>query len=380
MRRHTIAPRPGWQKTVAATGLTCHTLPDGKPYWDESAYWEFTSAEIDRLEAATAEIQRLALAAGDHILDQDRLAEMKIPNAAAAQIRETWKSEPPALYGRMDLAFDGRQIKLLEYNADTPTSLVEAAVTQWYWLQDRFPDADQFNSLHEKLVSKWKDLRPYLRQPVYFGHDGSEEDFMTISYLRDTAGQAGHLTVPINMHDVGWEEAGKRFVDLDRRPMHSIFKLYPWEWMLGERFASHALETMGAVLWVEPIWKMMWSNKSLLAILWELNPNHEFLLPAYSDGPRNLKDYVCKPVYGREGAGVKIFRDWVETENGMLPPPHSEEEGFVYQKLASLAVADGNTAVIGSWLIDGEPAGIGIRESSGTITTNTSRFVPHLFR
>ena len=382
MRRHSIAPRSGWQATVASTGLTCHTLADGAPYWDESAYWEFTSAEIDRLEAATAEIQKLALAAGDAILDHDRLAEMKIPPEAAARIRETWNSEPPALYGRLDLAYDGRQIKLLEYNADTPTALVEAAVTQWYWLEDCFPNADQFNSLHEKLVAKWKDLLPYLKQPVYFGHDGSEEDFMTISYLRDTAEQAGHRTIPIAMHEIGWEDAQARFVDLDLRPMESIFKLYPWEWLLRENFGCHALESMGSaqasrVQWVEPIWKMLWSNKALLAILWELNPNHELLVPAYLDGPRNLKDYIRKPLFGREGSGVTVFRNWVAEQGSAAP---AEPEGVVYQALALMAVADGNTAVLGSWLIDGEPAGIGIRESSGLVTTNTSRFVPHLFR
>jgi len=389
MRRYTIESRRNWQETVAKTGLTCHTLPDGSPYWDESACWEFTSAEIDRLEAATAEIQKLALAAGDHILGRDRLAEMKIPSAAAARIRETWNSEPPALYGRLDLAYDGRQIKLLEYNADTPTALVEAAVTQWYWLEDRFPGADQFNSLHEKLVAKWKDLRDYLEQPVYFGHDGSEEDFMTVSYLRDTAEQAGHRTIPISMSDIGWEEAKSRFVDLQRHPIRSIFKLYPWEWLLGERFGAHALETMGGVNWrgggvnwIEPIWKMMWSNKALLAILWELNPNHELLLPAYIDGPRNLKDYVRKPFFGREGAGVSVFRNWVEDEKGTQPSEWdaAASGGFVFQKTAPLAKEDGNTAVIGSWLVDGEPAGMGIRESSATVTTNTSRFVPHLFR
>jgi glutathionylspermidine synthase len=381
MRRHAISPRSDWQQKVARTGLTCHTLADGSPYWDESAYWEFSSAEIDSLEAATAEIQRLALAAGDHILDHDRLAEMKIPSVAAARIRETWISEPPALYGRLDLAFDGRQIKLLEYNADTPTALVEAAVTQWYWLQDCFPKEDQFNSLHEKLVAKWKDLLPYLKQLAYFGHDGSEEDFMTISYLRDTAGQAGHKTIPINMHSIGWEEAKSRFVDFDRLPMESIFKLYPWEWLLAERFGAHALETMGPVQWVEPIWKMLWSNKALLAILWELNPNHELLLPAYLGSPRNLKDYVSKPFYGREGAGIGVFRNWVPEEGSASGGDTAGEEGIVYQKLASLAEADGNSAVIGSWLIDGEPAGIGIRETTGSlVTTNTSRFVPHLFR
>jgi glutathionylspermidine synthase len=377
MRRHSIHPRRDWQATVARTGLTCHTLADGKPYWDESAYWEFTSAEVDRLEAATTEIYNLALAAGDHILDRERLAEMKIPAAAAARIRETWNAEPPALYGRLDLAYDGRQIKLLEYNADTPTALVEAAVTQWYWLEDCFPKADQFNSLHEKLVAKWKDLVPYLKQPVYFGHDGSEEDLMTVSYLRDTAEQAGHSTLPISMHDIGWEEAKARFVDLDRQPMQSIFKLYPWEWMLREEFGVHALETMGEVNWIEPIWKMLWSNKALLAILWELNPNHELLLPAYLDGPRNLKDYVRKPLFGREGAGVTVFRDWMAEEGAASA---TDGEPCVYQKLASLAQDSGNTAVIGSWLIDGEPAGMGIRESSGLVTTNSSRFVPHLFR
>ena len=79
MRRHRITPRKGWEQTVAATGLTYHTLQDGSPYWDESAYWEFTSSEIDRIEAATAEIHRMALAAGDHILDHDRLAGDEYP-------------------------------------------------------------------------------------------------------------------------------------------------------------------------------------------------------------------------------------------------------------------------------------------------------------
>jgi glutathionylspermidine synthase len=380
VRRRRIAPRQHWQETVARSGLSCHTNNDNTIYWDEWAYWEFSSDEIDRLADATAEIHKLALAAGDHILDHNRLSEMSIPAAAVARIRETWNSEPPALYGRLDLAYDGRQIKLLEYNADTPTGLVEAAVIQWYWLEECFPKADQFNSLHEKLVAKWKDLLPYLKQPVYFGHDGSEEDFMTISYLRDTAQQAGHATVPIAMHSIGWEDAKAHFVDLERRPIESIFKPYPWEWMLGEQFGPHALESIGQVNWMEPIWKMMWSNKALLAILWELNPNHELLLPAYLDGPRSLKDYVRKPLFGREGAGVTVFRNWVAEEGSEDSKSKSNSERVVFQKLASLAVDGANTAVIGSWLIDGEPAGMGIRESSGMITTNTSRFVPHLFR
>ena len=133
-------------------------------------------AEVDRLEAATSEVQRLCLIAGDHIIENNRFDELRIPAAAVPYIIQTWQQEPPALYGRLDFAYDGHRLKLLEYNADTPTSLIEAAVTQWYWLQDCFPQADQFNSLHEKLIAKWRDLKPYIAQPVYFGHDGAEED------------------------------------------------------------------------------------------------------------------------------------------------------------------------------------------------------------
>jgi glutathionylspermidine synthase len=395
MRRLTLTPRADWQKRVEKVGLTFHTLADGSPYWDETAYWQFSSAEIDRLEAATAEIQRLALAAGDVILDQDRLGQMGIPAEARAAVRAAWNGEPPAIYGRLDLAFDGTTIKLLEYNADTPTGLLEAAVVQWYWLQDCFPDSDQFNSLHEKLIAKWKDLKDYVTSPVYFADAGSDEDRMTVSYLRDTAEQAGLRTRHIAMREIGWDSRRLRFVDLENHPMGTLFKLYPWEWLLKEPFGVQALGTLppasalqeygprkdrrqwGSMLWIEPIWKMMWSNKALLAILWELNPGHELLLPAFLDGPRGMTSYVRKPLLGREGAGIALVRNGA-TEVGSLDGTNAD--GYVYQALAPMAMAAGKTAVLGSWLVDGEPAGMGIRESVGPVTNNTSCFVPHLFR
>jgi len=268
-------------------------------------------------------------------------------------------------------------IPLLEYNADTPTSLVEAAVTQWFWLQDSFPQADQFNSIHEKLIAKWRDLADYLRQPVYFGYEPVDEDRITIEYIRDTAQQAGLRTAAIAMHDIGWHAATYSFVDLGKQPMRTIFKLYPWETLLKDSFGTHALSTMRQTQWIEPIWKMLWSNKALLAILWELFPEHELLLPAFLDGPRELHSYVRKPFFGREGANVTVSLSGITMES--TPGSHSEDS-IVYQQYAELASCGNIHAVVGSWLIDGEPAGIGIRESDGYVTTNTSRFVPHLFR
>ena len=36
-----------WQLEVEALGLTWHTHSDGSPYWDESAYYVFSAAEVD---------------------------------------------------------------------------------------------------------------------------------------------------------------------------------------------------------------------------------------------------------------------------------------------------------------------------------------------
>jgi glutathionylspermidine synthase len=380
VRRCSTRPRANWQQKVEEVGFLYHSV-DGSPYWDESVYWEFAADEIDRIEAATAELQEMCLKAGDFILQNNRWHQMAIPEKAIAAIQSTWESEPPALYGRMDLAYDGSQIKLLEYNADTPTSLLESAVVQWYWLEDCFPEADQFNSLHEKLIAKWQELKSYVQEPVYFasdeGADATGEDRITTEYVRDTAHQAGLQTSTISMNKIGWHRSQQCFVDQNARTIGTVFKLYPWEWMLRDSFGEYALSSLKHIQWIEPIWKMLWSNKALLAVLWEMYPGHELLLPTYVDGSRDLVHYVEKPIFGREGANVRLVRYGVTDAK---TPGNYGDGPKVYQELASLAQASGNYAVLGSWLIDGEPAGMGIRESGHPITTNTSRFVPHLFR
>jgi glutathionylspermidine synthase len=370
-------PRSNWEKTVESQGLIYHHTQNGL-YWNEGAHYVFSSREVDEIEAATNELQRLCLEAGQHIIDRQRFGEFGIPPAAVDAIVWAWNAEPPAIYGRFDLAYDGiSPPKLLEYNADTPTGLLEAAVVQWYWLQDLHPKDDQFNSIHEKLVAKWAELKDYCASPLYFAaaEDTQAEDLMTVTYLRETATEGGHETAALLVKDIGWDDAAKEFADLDGRTIRSIFKLYPWEWIVHEAFGPHVVETYKDVQWIEPIWKMMWSNKALLAVLWELYPNHPNLVPAYLDGPRELQRYVKKPKMAREGANVTYVGDMrIETGGDY------GEEGFVYQALAPVGVFDGNHAVVGSWVVDGVSCGMGIRESDGPITDNLSRFVPHLFR
>jgi glutathionylspermidine synthase len=376
MERLVSEPRPGWQNTVDSQGLIYHT-PNGRRYWDEGACYRFRAWQVDELERATNELQELCLKAGQHIIDRDRFGELGIPAAVVPAIVQAWSEEPPAVYGRFDFTYDGKTPpKLLEYNADTPTALLEAAVIQWYWLQDLHPQSDQFNSIHERLIAKWKDLADYIpSRPLHFAHIDNPEDAMTVSYLRDTAEQAGIRTCGILMKDIGWAVGRREFVDLDNKPIRAIFKLYPWEWMIREEFGRHALELTGQVQWIEPIWKMLFSNKGILAILWELFPGHANLLEAYMDQPCRLREYVQKPKLSREGANVTL----VTVAGNVTTPGKYGEEGYVYQAIARTPEFNGNRAVIGSWVIDGQSAGMGIRESDGPITDNLSRFVPHYF-
>src|SRR5438874_2169889 len=190
MRRVTVAPRENWQRKVEEAGLTWHS--GEVPYWNEAAFYEFTAKEVDVLEKATNELEKMTLQAAQHVIDNKLYARMGIPEIAIPLIEASWEAEPPSLYGRFDFVYDGTLPKLLEYNADTPTSLLEAAVVQWYWLQDLFPKRDQFNSLHERLIALWKELGRYFpgRRIDLCSMDDAE-DGMTVTYLQDTAQQAG---------------------------------------------------------------------------------------------------------------------------------------------------------------------------------------------
>jgi len=236
MKRIVIAPRNNWQAAVEKLGFGFHTTDI--PYWREDAYYEFSLAEITKIEQATQELWGMCLEAVQHVIDHNLYPLFSIPPKAIPLIEKSWNMDAPAIYGRFDFGFDGENLKLYEFNADTPTSLFEAGIVQWFWLQDFDKDKDQFNSVHEKLIGYWKYLKPYLYEgPVHFACiKQSLEDLTTVEYIRDCAVQAGLETKLIFIDDLGWQQESKSFVDLEDQPIRNIFKLYPWEWMVNEPF------------------------------------------------------------------------------------------------------------------------------------------------
>jgi len=373
MRREQRVPRPDWPQKAEALGFHFHSI-DGV-YWDERACYRFSAAEIDTLELATGELQTRCIEAVERVIGKRDYARFAIPEAFHALIERSWNDDDKSLYGRFDLSWDGRgEPKMLEYNADTPTALLEASVVQCYWLKDVLPEADQFNSIHEKLIERWKDMRgqlPASARVHFTGDADSPEDQGNLDYLRDTAIQAGLEALAIGIADIGWD--GARFVDLEGRPINALFKLYPWEWMAREDFGAHLLA--GTMKVIEPPWKMLLSNKAILPVLWEMFPEHPNLLAASFEPGRFKTDFVKKPLYSREGANVSITSGGRTVE----APGEYGEEGFIWQAYHELPRFDRAYTVIGSWIIGEEPAGIGIREDASPITRNSSRFVPHYF-
>ena len=382
MQRIICPERSDWRTTAEETGFDFHTI-DGERYWDERAYYAFSLEEIEhRIEAPSGEIDAMCLELVSHAVDDENyLRRLKIPEAFWPLIAASWHHDESSLYGRLDLSYDGRgPAKLLEYNADTPTSIFEAAVFQWTWLEQAIErqiipgHADQFNSIHERLIDAWKKVSAGSHVHLA-GTTENAEDAATLAYLEDTARQAGLATTLIDIEDIGLRDDGS-FVDLDDRSIELVFKLYPWEWMFHDAFGARLADA--PTRWIEPPWKAILSNKGILPLLWEMFPDHPNLLPAFFEDDPNAAElgasFVRKPLYSREGANVALVSGGVTVVEQQGP---YGAEGFIRQALAPLPNFSRQYPVLGSWLIDHTPCGLSVREDENPITGNTSRFLPH---
>ncbi len=383
MKRIALDPRSDWRAQADAIGFVYHDT-GGAPYWDESAAYAFTLAEIETdLEPAAEALHAMCLDLVDTVVrDQVLMERLAIPRAHWNLVAESWRTRQPSLYGRFDFAYDGTgPAKLYEYNADTPTSVFECATFQWIWLEELIgkgtlpPGSDQFNSLFDKLRDRFAQIFP-TGGFVHFAADATAiEDRQTVRFFEDLATQVGIEPKFVEMKQIGLNGDG-RFVDDDGFELQAAFKLYPWEFMLREDYAPNLAKA--DVRWIEPAWKSILSNKGILPLLWERHPGHPNLLPAFFDddpaaailGPR----YVRKPLFSREGANVELV------EEGGTRTALDEgygAEGFIRQAYAPPPTFDGRHPVIGAWIVGDAAAGIGVREDDDVVTRNLARFVPH---
>jgi glutathionylspermidine synthase len=262
-------------------------------------------------------------------------------------------------------------------------------------LEEVFPQADQFNGLHEALVERWRDI--HMRDPALANGTAGlhltcvmphREDEGTLRYLQATALEAGLPTKMMAIQDIHWD--GDCFRDTEEIPIERLFKLYPWEWLLRDAYGRPLSEEIlkRHLRVMEPPWKMLLSNKGILAVLWELYPFHPNLVESYlsyDKFPIGSK-IVAKPLLGREGANISIGE--IGKDRRVQPISGTGggygEEGWVYQAWTPLHSAKDSRGrvhhmVLGTWMIGDACRGMGIREDATPITQDTSRFVPHYF-
>jgi glutathionylspermidine synthase len=383
--RSIVKERPHWRESASEYGFNFHTM-HGEAYWDESAYYQFSLQQIERdIEAPTEELHQMCLEVVNKVVSNELLLKkFQIPETHWDFIRNSWLAKEGSLYARIDLAYGGSgPAKLYENNADTPTSLYETGFWQWLWLQDQVNSgqlsrkADQFNSLQEKLIARFTQLRlEHPAQTLYFSCcKDTDEDRGTVQYLEDCASAAGIECKFIYIEDIGLS-ADDCFTDLNNLKISWMFKLYPWEFMLREEYANTLIENNTS--WLEPPWKAVLSNKALLPMLWKMFENHPNLLPSFFEDElanSQLKNYVKKPIFAREGANISINIDGKETYSS--PGPYGDE-GYIYQAYYPLPAFGDNFTLIGSWLVNDQAAGISVREDKNRITQDLSRYMPHI--
>ncbi len=382
MRRLAVPERPGWEAAAEAYGFQFHHMY-GQKYWDETACFAFTLAEIeDDIEEPSRELHAMCLDLADRAARDEHLMErLGVPEPFRDYVSRSWREREPTLFGRFDLAYTGHgPAKLLEYNADTPTGLYEAAFFQWTWLDDVKrsglfpPEADQFNAIQEKLIAAFGALDR--RSILHFTTDGGNvEDFGTITYLMDCAAQAGQRVKFVDVAAIG-HDIEDRFTDTDDLVIDVLANIYPWEWFFADPFGPKIPRS--GTRFIEPAWKAMLSTKAILPLLWALHPDHPNLLPTYfSEDARagTLAHHVRKPLFSREGANITLVRAGMPVD--AVDGPYGDGR-FVVQAATDLFRSEHGYAVLGSWMVGDEPCGLGMREDVSPITMNLSRFVPHV--
>ncbi|UOG90987.1 MAG: glutathionylspermidine synthase family protein [Candidatus Thiothrix sulfatifontis] len=371
-------------------GMTWHTDPDGQPYVAAEIV-VVTEAEAEAYYTAANELYDMYVAAAQHVIDHDRFLELDIPYNLVDHIRRSWEHDHRHLYGRFDFAggVDGLPIKLIEFNADTPTSLFETAIVQWALLKaNGMNEAAQFNTVYASLVKNFRRLVTGENDPDRFGEyyryqnilfssiRGLLEDEQTVRFLQHLANDAGFQTDFCYMDEVGFLEEQGIFNPQQTR-FDYWFKLYPWE--------DIALQTDGingildditrntATVILNPAYTLLFQSKGILKVLYELFPYSPYLLETRSEKLHG-KQQVAKKLFGREGANVSIY----DATGKLLTQTSGEYDRYqtVYQAFAEYPKdAQGRSYQAGvffAW----EGCGLGFRRG-GEILDNLSKFVAH---
>jgi len=388
----TLQPvKPLTTKYLESLGFVWHTDTDETPYIADELL-VISEAEAEAYYAAVNELYDMYIEAAQYVIDHNLFHEIGIPFNLVEVIKESWESDVHwHLYGRFDLAggIDGKPIKLLEFNADTPTAVFETAIIQWAILKDNgMEESAQFNGLYEALLDNFKRLVT-LQEDVsdfetrYEGWKflftsirGNAEEENTVRLLRHIATEAGYETEFAYIDEI--EFCGDEGIFYNGEAYELWFKLIPWEDIALEEadlamLLTQIIQNQKAIIF-NPAYTLLFQSKALLKILWNLYPNHPLLLET-SYEPLKDKACVAKPIFGREGESVRIL-----SEDGTLNDGSEgayDNHKMVYQAYTELPVDSEGQSYQAGVFYAYEACALGFRRG-GKILDNMSKFVGHV--
>jgi glutathionylspermidine synthase len=372
-------------------GFTWHTDSDNTTYISDSLV-QVTHSEAEAYYEAANEIYDMYVEAASHVIENNLFFELGIPFNLIDAIKKSWENDVHwHIYGRFDFAggIDGKSIKLLEFNADTPTSLFETALLQWGLLKaNNMDENEQFNNVYEAIQNNFRRLITLFEDTELFDErydgwkilfssiHGNDEEEATTKLLRQMATDAGFNTGFEYLGDVRFDEEG--IYDRDDNAYEYWFKLYPWEDIATDEpelatMLTNIMQNQNAII-LNPAYTLLFQSKGMLKILYDLFPDSPYLLKT-SFEPLKGQKHVAKTVFGREGANVAIFG----SDGALL----EEQEGVygnhkrVYQEYAELPKDKDGTKYQAGVFFAYEACGLGFRKG-GEILNNMSKFVGHV--
>ncbi|CAM3464996.1 MAG: glutathionylspermidine synthase family protein [Aliarcobacter sp.] len=379
---------------LESIGFVWHTDSDNSSYVSDEIV-VVSEDEANAYYEATNELYDMFAEAGQYVIDNDLFHELNIPFNLVEIIKESWENDVHwHLYSRFDLAggIDGKPIKLIEFNADTPTSLFETAIIQWAMLKaNGLDEMSQFNNLYEALkdnfkriitldsdIEKFEEYYSNLGWKILFSSiSSSSEDINTTKLLEHIASEAGFNTDFEFIENVQFSDDG---IFKDDELFEFWFKLIPWENIAIEEselalILTEIIKEKKAIIF-NPAYTLMFQSKGFMKILWDLYPNHPLLLET-SFEPLVGKKQVEKRCFGREGANVKI----INADQSIEEETNGEYEGHkaVYQEYVEFPKdSNGNSYQAGVFYAY-EACGLGFRKG-GKILNNMSKFVGHIVK
>ncbi|MGD9717476.1 MAG: glutathionylspermidine synthase family protein [Sulfuricurvum sp.] len=374
-------------------GFEWHTDYDRSKYVaDELVLVSDTQAEA--YYTAVNELYDMYAEAAQYVIDNNLFFELGIPFNLIDAIKKSWENDVHwHLYGRFDLAggIDGKPIKLIEFNADTPTALFETAIVQWALLKhNRMDEERQFNNIYEAICDNFRRLITLFDDPsdferyydgwkiLFSSTSGNIEEEQTVRLLQQMAIDAGFSTGFEPLGGVKFDEEG--IYDRNEDPYEYWFKLYPWEDIAIEEpelatLLSTIMANQKAII-LNPAYTLLFQSKGMMKILCDLFPDSPYLLKT-SFEPMHGTTCVEKRMFGREGANVRILDsegkliDFNDGPYGNFKPVYQEYVEFPQD-------SNGNKYQAGIFFAY-EACGLGFRRG-GNILNNTSKFIGHLLR